>query len=139
MSEFNNYQLVITMPNADTMGNMIRMKLEAFINKSNNAFKIETFGTLGYLSCMKHSTMMLGNTSSGFIEASFFPKYVINIGERQTGRIITKNIINIPIDKNKIIQAVNDFENFKLNEYEMIYGNGDTAKKIINILKSEKC
>ena len=139
MSEFNNYQLVITMPNADTMGNMIRIKLEDFINKSNNAFKIETFGTLGYLSCMKHSSMMLGNTSSGFIEASFFPKYVINIGERQTGRIITKNIINIPIDKNKIIQAVNDFENYKLNEYEMIYGNGDTAKKIVNILKSEKC
>ena len=139
MSEFNNYQIVITMPNSDTMGNMIRIKLEAFINKSKNAFKIETFGTLGYLSCMKHSSMMLGNTSSGFIEASFFPKYVINIGERQTGRIITKNIINIPINKNKIIQAVKDFDNLKLNEYEMIYGNGDAAKKIINILKSEKC
>lgn len=139
MSEFINYQLVITMPNADTMGNMIRMKLEDFIIKSNNAFKIETFGTLGYLSCMKHSSMLLGNTSSGFIEASFFPKYVINIGDRQNGRIITDNIINIPIDKNRIVEAVYNFGNFKLNQNEMIYGNGDTAKKIVNVLKSEKC
>ena len=139
MSEFNNYQLVITMPNADTMGNMIRKNLEDFIIKSKNAFRIETFGTLGYLSCMKHSSMMLGNTSSGFIEGSFFPKYVINIGERQTGRIVTNNIINIPIEKNKIVEAVNGFKFFKLNEYEMIYGNGDTAKKIINILKSATC
>ncbi|MEO6306059.1 MAG: UDP-N-acetylglucosamine 2-epimerase, partial [Bacteroidia bacterium] len=66
LKELKNYQLIITMPNADTMGNMIREKLKQFIAQNKNAIGVESFGTLGYLSCMKYCKMMLGNTSSGF-------------------------------------------------------------------------
>ena len=82
--------------------------------------------------------MMLGNTSSGFIEASFFSKYVINIGKRQDGRIVTPNIRSIEIDKNKILAAVNSFKNYKENKYSGIYGNGKSSEKIVSILKN-KC
>jgi GDP/UDP-N,N'-diacetylbacillosamine 2-epimerase (hydrolysing) len=138
LSELINFQLVITMPNEDTMGMYIRRKLESFINKNVNAIKVQTFGTIGYLSCIKHCKMMLGNTSSGFIEASFFSKYVINIGKRQDGRIVTPNIRNVEIDRIKILAAVNSFKNYKANKYSGIYGNGKTAEKIISILKN-KC
>ncbi len=138
LSELKNFQLIITMPNEDTMGFYIRKKLEYFINKNSNAIKIETFGSIGYLSCMKHCKMMLGNTSSGFIEASYFSKYVINIGNRQKGRIITPNIRSIEIDKTKILAAVNGFINYKNDKYSGIYGKGNTAEKIITILKN-KC
>ncbi len=138
LSELKNYQLIITMPNEDTMGIYIRKKLEYFINKNTNAIKIETFGTLGYLSCMKHCDMMLGNTSSGFIEASYFSKYVINIGNRQKGRIITPNIRNIEIDKTKILASVNSYGEYKKEKYSGIYGKGKTAEKIVSILK-KKC
>ena len=124
------------MPNADTMGNYIRNKLEAFIFKSKNAIKIESFGTIGYLTCMKYCSMMLGNTSSGFIEASFFPKYVINLGKRQEGRIITSNINTINITKNAILKAVREFKNFRHQGYNGIYGDGQAAKNIISILKN---
>ena len=79
---------------------------------------------------------MLGNTSSGFIEASFFPKYVINLGKRQEGRILTSNIKTIKITKNTILKAVQDFKYFKNSGYNGIYGDGQAANKIISILKN---
>jgi GDP/UDP-N,N'-diacetylbacillosamine 2-epimerase (hydrolysing) len=136
LKEIKEFQLIITMPNADTMGNYIRKELEEFIYNSKNAFKIESFGTIGYLTCMKYCSMMLGNTSSGFIEASFFPKYVINIGKRQQGRIITSNINTIKISKNEILKAIREYKIFKNQEYNGIYGNGQAAKNIISILKN---
>jgi len=136
LHEIKEYQLIITMPNADTMGNYIRKELEKFILKSKNAIKIESFGTKGYLTCMQYCSMMLGNTSSGFIEASFFPKYVINLGKRQEGRIITSNINTIQITKNAILKAVQEFKYFKHLGYNGIYGNGQAAKNIISILKN---
>ena len=125
------------MPNADNMGGVIRDKLTCFINSTSNAYCIESFGTIGYLSCMKYCSFMLGNTSSGFVEASFFPKYVINLGNRQTGRILTKNIVNCSIEKESIIKAVKDFLYFNPNKDEyLIYGDGNTAKKIVEIINN---
>ncbi|MEO8173173.1 MAG: UDP-N-acetylglucosamine 2-epimerase [Sediminibacterium sp.] len=136
LREIETYQLIITMPNADTMGNMIRKHLSDFIASSKNAIGIESFGALGYLSCMKHSTMMLGNTSSGFVEAAFFSKYVINLGNRQSGRILSPNICNCEIKKDSILRSVADFANRELPEKIEIYGNGTSAIQICTILKN---
>ena len=136
LQKINDYQLIITMPNADTMGNIIRNKLNEFIKSSTNVFGIETFGTIGYLSCMKHCRFMLGNTSSGFVEASFFPKYVINLGERQKGRIITSNIINCNINEAAILSKIREVEKLPEPDKINIYGTGNTANNIIKILKT---
>jgi GDP/UDP-N,N'-diacetylbacillosamine 2-epimerase (hydrolysing) len=139
LSELKDYQLIITMPNADTMGNLIRENLNTFIKDNNNAIGVESFGTIGYLTCMKHCNFMLGNTSSGFLEASFFPKKVINLGSRQNGRIVTPNIINCDITRESILKAIKDIEILSLGKNISIYGKGDTAIKIVEILKSIKC
>ena len=123
------------MPNADTMGNYIRKKLEQFIIKNENAIKVESFGTIGYLTCMKYCTKLLGNTSSGFIEAAYFPKYVINLGNRQLGRLVTPNIKQVPIEKNEILKAVEDYQNIDLLEYSGVYGTGNAADNIVSIIK----
>ncbi len=138
LSSVKNYQIIITMPNADTMGNMIRKKFESFIKENVNAVGIESFGTIGYLTCMKYCSMMLGNTSSGFIEASYFPKYVINLGDRQLGRIVTKNIRNVSIERSKIIDAIEAFKDQHFDGYENIYGEGDTTMKIVSVIKSSR-
>jgi len=137
LEEIKNYQLIITMPNADTMGLMIREKLNRFIEKTDNAIGIENFGWLGYLSCMKHCSFMLGNTSSGFVEASFFPKWVINLGDRQKGRILTKNILNIKILKEEILTSVDIVENSELPLNTNIYGHGNASKNIISRIKMQ--
>ncbi len=135
LKELKKYQLVITMPNADTMGNMIREKLQAFIKESSNAIGIESFGTIGYLSCMKYCKMMLGNTSSGFVEASFFPKYVINLGKRQEGRIVTPNILSTEIKKDSILDCINKVTKLPGLETIEIYGKGNTATEIHKKIK----
>jgi GDP/UDP-N,N'-diacetylbacillosamine 2-epimerase (hydrolysing) len=135
LENIQGYQLVITMPNADTMGNMIRQKLNAFIERTPYAKGVESFGALGYLSCMKHCTMMLGNTSSGFVEAAFFPKYVINLGSRQSGRIISANIRNCTIDRHAIQDAVKEYAAAGLPAVIDIYGEGNAAANICSILK----
>jgi GDP/UDP-N,N'-diacetylbacillosamine 2-epimerase (hydrolysing) len=135
LSELSHYQIVITMPNTDTMGQYIRGELEQFINENTNVIGVENFGTLGYLSCMKHCKMLIGNTSSGFIEASGLEKPVVNIGDRQKGRIITPNIFNTPIVKCEILKAVIKAEQYIPKESDLIYGKGDAASKIVEILK----
>ncbi len=136
-SELSDFQILITMPNSDTGGAIIRSSFETLAKENTQIFTTENLGTIGYLSAMKHCKMMVGNTSSGFVEASYFPTTVINLGERQTGRIITPNIFNTTISKQQIIDAVrnncnNTYENTKIQ----IYGIGNTADLICNELQN---
>ncbi len=88
-----------------------------------------------YLTFMKHYAFLLGNTSSGFVEASFFPKYVVNLGDRQKGRFETENIITTPVLQTSILNAVQHIESAKQLVNLNTYGKGDTATEIISILK----
>ncbi len=129
-------QIIITMPNADTMSNLIRNKLLEFVKQKSNVISVESLGTEGYFSCLHHCSFVLGNSSSGIIEASSFGKYVLNLGSRQSGRDAGKNVIHCEIEKNKILDAVKLIQTLpKLNSTN-IYGDGHTADKIISILKT---
>lgn len=131
------YQIVITLPNADTIGDQIKEIILHYGKQHPNLKIVDSFGMIGYLSCMKYSKFLLGNTSSGFVEAAFFPKWVINLGNRQDGRLLTQNIITIPIEKSAILKAVNGIENNIDVSFPSIYGKGETASKMIEIFKNE--
>lgn len=132
----NKYQLIITMPNSDTMGDMVRSALVNYQKENKQVKLVESFGMKGYLSCIKYCNMLLGNSSSGFVEAAFFPKWVINLGERQSGRTLTENIISVNIKIDEIIKAVDRAERGNLPEDCNIYGDGNTAHKIHDIILS---
>jgi GDP/UDP-N,N'-diacetylbacillosamine 2-epimerase (hydrolysing) len=132
----NKYQVVITMPNSDTMGLIIRKEIEAFGKQHPEIKLIESFGMKGYLTCMKYCFCLLGNTSSGFGEAAYYPKWVINLGDRQKGRLLTKNIVNCSITKTAILDAVKHIETTLIPQDCNIYGNGDTAKQIVAVIKN---
>ena len=131
------YRLVVTMPNADTEGLQVRNALKAWGEKKENVHLVESFGSAGYLSCMKHCTMMLGNTSSGFVEAAYFSKPVINLGERQKGRLVTPNIINVPVEAAKILEAVKTVEKARPVKVAPVYGTGGAAGEILAIVKKK--
>lgn len=134
-SELSEFQILITMPNSDTGSLAIREEFLKLEKNHQHIYITENLGTIGYLSAMKHCCMMVGNTSSGFVEASFFPKTVINLGERQTGRIVTENIKNTIIEKENILQAVRSNYNEQMNSGAIqIYGQGDTSEKISKII-----
>ncbi|MFT7155104.1 MAG: GDP/UDP-N,N'-diacetylbacillosamine 2-epimerase (hydrolyzing) [Parvicella sp.] len=101
------YQLVITMPNADTLGSVFRnefIKLKNDVKK--NIILVENFGTQGYFSAMHYSKFLIGNTSSGIIEAASFRKYVINLGDRQLGRLSGDNVKHSPFNVKSILENV---------------------------------
>ncbi|RYE58034.1 MAG: UDP-N-acetylglucosamine 2-epimerase (hydrolyzing) [Sphingobacteriales bacterium] len=124
----SHFQVIITMPNADTMGNVIREELKGLARLNPGVvFEFENLGMTGYLSAMNHCSLLLGNTSSGFIEAAYFPKWVVNLGRRQEGRLLTKNIRTIPIEAEVILKTVKSISQEPLPVFEQPYGNGNAA------------
>lgn len=136
IEKLNNYQVLVTMPNADTAGNSIRAILIEKFSGSERVFLIENLGSKSYFSAIKHSSFLLGNTSSGIIEAASFGKYVINLGERQKGRASGQNVIHTGITVSQILSAVNQIEQAEQLTNENIYWNGGAADKIVKTLKS---
>lgn len=128
--------LVITMPNADTMGSVFRMEIERLKKEfPEQVLCIENFGKENYFSAMYYAKLLIGNTSSGILEAASFGKYVVNVGDRQKGRVQSKNCIDTPFLKEKISNAIN--KALALNTFvgENIYCKSATVKLIINKLK----
>jgi UDP-N-acetylglucosamine 2-epimerase (non-hydrolysing)/GDP/UDP-N,N'-diacetylbacillosamine 2-epimerase (hydrolysing) len=126
-------------PNCDAGGK----KLINLIKKYEKKSYLHVFKNLpheDYLSIMKHSDIMIGNSSSGIIEAPSFKIPVINIGDRQKGRSQTLNIINAKPEKKQIVEAVKyalsnkDFKR-KLKTCKNKFGDDKTAEKIVKILK----
>ena len=87
---------------------------------------------------LKYGGMLIGNSSSGIIEASYFNIPVVNIGIRQDGRESGKNVINTNTTHTSIINGIKKAIKFKNKKFKMnkIYGNGNTSKKIIKILEN---
>ncbi len=130
-----NTHVVITLANADTMGKLYRdiaQKLKVMF--PNNITLVNSFGKLNYFSAMKNCEYLLGNTSSGIIEAASFKKFVVNVGDRQKGRLQNNNVFNVPFNAEKIIHACEGL--MKKGGYNSFnqYGLNGTADKILEIL-----
>lgn len=138
LKSLSSYQVLITMPNADTAGSIIRKVLADNFSNSDRVFLVENLGAKGYFTAMKYCAFLLGNTSSGIIEAASFGKYVINLGDRQKGRSAGNNVIHTPISVDSIIKAVSRIENSVSLANENIYFNNGAAVQIIKILKQMK-
>jgi GDP/UDP-N,N'-diacetylbacillosamine 2-epimerase (hydrolysing) len=129
--------VLFTYANADFGGKIINNRIEDFCKLDANKYKVvKSLGQLRYLSVMKHANLLIGNTSSGIIEAASFYKPVVNIGNRQLGRLRGVNVIDCMIQElhQSIILAMsNDFIIKCLNQ-QNIYGNGNTSKRIVREL-----
>jgi len=130
------YQVVITMPNADTSGIIFREAFVRLAERHSNVKIIENFGTQSYFTCMKFARLLIGNTSSGIVEAASFHKYVLNIGDRQKGRLCSENVIHLPFVSKEIIESAHEFAK-KSFEGVNVYYQQKPSQKIINILKQE--
>lgn len=137
-----NIQTVLIYPNADAGG---RSMIEVIKEYEHMPF-LHTFKSLShseYLSLMKIASAMVGNSSSGIIEALSFHLPVINIGIRQEGRQHASNVINIWHDKTEIVEAINTalfdegFKN-KIRECVNPYGDGKAGIRIAEVLANIK-
>lgn len=129
-------KVLCTLPNADTEGTVIRDALLDYERDNPSKIKcFENLGQKGYLTAMKNCSYMLGNTSSGIIEACSFNIPVVNVGDRQKGRLAGDNVVHTGYDLNDILKAVEKAKSFRGREFVNPYGKGDTANQIIEILE----
>jgi GDP/UDP-N,N'-diacetylbacillosamine 2-epimerase (hydrolysing) len=130
--------LIFTKANADPEGILINKILEEFCNQNSNAYLFSSLGQLRYLSLMSHVNAIIGNSSSGIIEAPSLKVATINIGDRQKGRIKVKSIIECNTDVESIQNAFSilNSESFKrkVKQVKSPYGDGKTAEKIKKII-----
>ena len=131
------YQIVVTMPNADTEGRNFRSMYNLLKTNPHNMqlYLIDNLGTKSYFTCMKYCDFLLGNTSSGIIEAASFGKYVINLGNRQKGRIAGENVLNCEFDSPKILEMVKQVTG-KTYTGENIYYQENSIQIIISSIRS---
>lgn len=128
--------IVISMPNADTSGDVYRKTfLELKRNLPNKFTLVENFGKDNYFNAMYHSKLLIGNSSSGIIEAASFNKYVINVGDRQKGRDRNKNIIDSRFSVNDITNYASTYVKSESFTGSNIYYKKSNLNKIISTLK----
>ena len=126
--------MVFTKANADNGGRYINQSIQEFVGQHSNAKLFDSLGQLRYLSSLKYSDVVIGNSSSGLIEAPYLETPTVNIGSRQKGRECPKSVINTKIEAIDIENAIKKALNFK-ESFEHIFGNGESSNLIINILK----
>jgi GDP/UDP-N,N'-diacetylbacillosamine 2-epimerase (hydrolysing) len=139
LSEKPDITLIFTMPNADTGGLEIKEQIQNFVGNNDNAYLFESLGQLNYLSCMGIVDGVVGNSSSGILEAPTLKVGAINIGSRQLGRSQAKSVINSPANKFEIEKALDklfspEFQAI-LEFCESPYGEGGASIQILRILR----
>ena len=140
LAELHNTQLVFTMPNADTDGRVLIRMIEEFVALHPRARACTSLGSLRYFSCMKHVDGVVGNSSSGLLEAPCFQKGTINIGDRQRGRLQAASVINCEPTRHSITAALvrlysKEFQ-ASLSKVRSPYGEGGASAAIVAKVKA---
>ena len=129
-------QTVWLWPNVDSGSGAISKKLRMFRDVENpnlSRFYIN-FNPEDYVNIMRGSSCIVGNSSSGIREASFLGKPSVNIGDRQRGREKLLNVIDVPYDASKILDAIRKQIAMKIYPSDLTYGSGNAGKQMAEIL-----
>lgn len=140
LDRINDLKLIFTKANSDVDGRIINSMIDEYVERNREkSIAFTSLGQLRYLSAMKYADIVVGNSSSGIIEAPSFNIPTINIGDRQKGRVQGETIINSKPEENEIYDAIQlglstHFKE-RLNDILNPYGEGSVTEKIIHIIK----
>jgi GDP/UDP-N,N'-diacetylbacillosamine 2-epimerase (hydrolysing) len=129
---------VIILPNNDAGSLAIQEVIKTRRSLDHHIFA--NLSRIEYLTLMRYSLLMVGNSSSGLLEAPTYNIPAINIGRRQDGRVSGPNVINTDFCENEIKSAIDlaltkDFNDMLLKEGYNPYGDGKSSEKILDIVK----
>lgn len=140
IEKFPNMKFIFTKANADAGGREINQYIDEFVSRhKENCIAFQSLGLLRYLSLVKYSDLVLGNSSSGIIEAPCFDVPTVNVGKRQEGRLRAKSVIDCNTAELEIVDAMNQAlsRSFRTSilECQNPYGGGNTSYKIVQTIK----
>ncbi|NBI63086.1 UDP-N-acetylglucosamine 2-epimerase (hydrolyzing) [Clostridiales bacterium] len=138
--QFPDMKFVFTKANSDAGGRKINKLIDEFVEMNkDNCIAYASLGIKRYLSLVKYSEFVLGNSSSGVIEAPCFHKPTVNVGDRQKGRLKAASVIDCTTETARIVEAMKkarstEFKKLAKNAKNP-YGEGDTAINIVRVIK----
>jgi len=133
--------IVITYPNADTSGRVIMERIEEFAGRHPRRCRLaKSLGERLYLSLLRHADLMIGNSSSGLIEAPSFGLPVVNVGSRQRGRLRGANVIDVEPSREDILRGIEAAQapafRARARAAANPYGDGRAAPRIVEVLRA---
>lgn len=129
LKENRKYFFLFTGCNADPYGNYFNMKIKNFVLKNKNSLFIKNLGGLDYCSLINYSEFVLGNSSSGIYEVPILKKITINVGSRQSGRLMPNSVLNCELNTKKIKKIL---ENINLYKAKIKFNNLFYKKNVLN-------
>lgn len=137
----SNIKCLINYPNSDAGNREIINTIDTYVAKYDRLFTFKNLDRLNYVNLLRNATSLIGNSSSGLLEAPSLNLPAINIGTRQKGRTAAENVIFINHNKTDIksaIEKVRFDKEFKQTVKDCVspYGSGDTSDKVIKLLKN---
>ena len=141
LKKFRNTSFIFTMPNSDLKSDFIKSKILKFCKKNKNCYFFKFMGSENYLSCVKVCDLVLGNSSSGILEAPTLNTASVNIGDRQNGRVQANSIINSDNSSKNIYNSIKKslslkFKN-KVKKTKNPYFKKNTTENIIQIIEKK--
>lgn len=138
LSELEDTVLIFTKPNADVGHSELANMLTNYVEKNENAFLYDSLGQTRYYSCLQFVDGVVGNSSSGLLEAPTFGIGTVNIGNRQKGRLLADSVVSCDPSFKSIRTALaklfaSDFRQL-LKSVSNPYGNGGAAQGIVDII-----
>jgi len=128
--------MIFTMPNADPGNHDVRTRIQQFVLDHARTRAFDSLGPQKYLSVMNQVDAVVGNSSSGIMEAPSFHKPSVNIGDRQKGRLQAASVVNCPPVTAKIVEAIRHAMALDCSKVVNPYGDGTACERIVGILKS---
>ena len=140
LSELKETNIIFTKANADTDGRIINTLIDDYVIGHKNAIAFASLGQLRYLSALKYVDVVVGNSSSGLIEAPSFKVPTVNIGDRQKGRIKAESVIDCEPNYESITSAIqlafsSEFKN-KIKDLVNPYGTINASERIVELIKA---
>lgn len=140
LGSMGEYQVIFTKANSDTDGRIINQKIDEYVSiNRNSAAVFASLGMTRYLSALKHCEMVIGNSSSGIVEAPSFHIPTVNIGDRQKGRLKGKSVIDCGCTQSEIESAVYAAQEMRRNNTlkneKNPYEGNDTSGTILRVIK----
>lgn len=133
-----SYQLLFTAANTDHGGTAINATLEQLAQQYPRLTFVRSLGKSNYYAALRYADLVLGNSSSGLVEAQSFNVPVVNVGSRQDGRLRNANVLDAPVEVNAILTAIEAVTQASFTkQYEgkaNIYGDGKACERIIQFL-----
>lgn len=141
LDKLENTLLIFTKANTDVGGRAINAIIDSYVqDNEENSIAFSSLGQVRYLSALQYIDCVVGNSSSGIVEAPTFKVASINIGNRQLGRLSANSLIHVKADTKQIDEALCEIYTptyqQKLSVVKNPYGEGNSSNKVIQVLKN---